>query len=355
MPAGPTAGYQRCECTQRRPKAAAPYREDPSVSAQTQQVSPHAEAYGDDSILDAGGLRVGHWTNRRAKTGCTVVLAPPEGAVAACDIRGGAPGTRETDLLDSGRTVQRINAILLSGGSAFGLDAATGVMRYLEERGIGFRTRSAVVPIVVGAVIFDLATGRPDVRPDAAAGYRAARVASGRRLAQGSVGAGTGATVAKLGSHGSAARGGVGSASETLAGGLVVGALAVVNAVGEIIDPTDGSVIAGRRDAAGEVVLSLEYLRGRPRGEIEPGTNTTLVAVGTNARLNKDQAQRLAIMAHAGLARTIRPSHTPMDGDCVFVLSTGDAQHSDRDLLALGALGARAVERSVIRAVVRAS
>jgi L-aminopeptidase/D-esterase-like protein len=308
----------------------------------------HPEAIGNDSILDVGGLRVGHWTNRSAATGCTVILAPKEGAVAAGDIRGGAPGTRETDLLGPGRTVQAIHAVLLSGGSAFGLDAATGVMRYLEERGIGFRTRTAIVPIVVGAVIFDLSTGRPDVRPDAAAGYRAARSASSRRLSQGSVGAGTGATVAKLGTDGTAVKGGLGSASETLAGGLVVGALAVVNAVGEIVDPADGSIVAGRSEP------SLHYLRRRRAATIESGENTTLVVVATNASLTKDQTHRLAMMAHSGLSRTIRPSHTPMDGDSVFALSTG-FRPDDGELLALGALGARAVERSVLRAVLRAS
>jgi len=312
------------------------------------------EATGDDSILDVGGLRIGHWTSRRAATGCTVILAPPEGAIAACDIRGGAPGTRETDLLDAGRTVQAVHAVLLSGGSAYGLDAASGVMRFLEERGIGFRTRHAVVPIVVAAVLFDLGTGRSDVRPDAAAGYRAAQSASGSRLIQGSVGAGTGATVAKLGAEGSPQRGGLGSASEHLAGGLTVGALAVVNAVGEIVDPTDGTVIAGRIDRQGEPILSLDYLRSRTAPHVEQGTSTTLAVVATNARLSKDQAQRLATMAHAGLARTIRPSHTPMDGDTVFALSTGIRTVQETDLLAIGALGARAVERSVLRAVIRA-
>ncbi|HET9320910.1 MAG TPA: P1 family peptidase, partial [Bryobacteraceae bacterium] len=314
----------------------------------------HPERTGDDSILDAGGLRVGHWTHRRAATGCTVVLAGREGATAACDIRGGAPGTRETDLLGPGRTIQSIHAVLLSGGSAFGLDAATGVMRYLEERRIGFATRTAIVPIVVGAVIYDLSTGRPDVRPDAEAGYRAAGAASSRRLLQGSVGAGTGATVAKLGRQGVSVKGGLGSASEAIAGGLIVGALAVVNAVGEIIDPDDGSILAGRQGAGGEIEHSLEFLRRRRTEDAEAGANTTLVVIATNAALSKDQAHRLATMAHAGLARTIRPSHTPMDGDAVFALSTGTVPVNG-DLLAVGALGARAVERSVIRAVVRAS
>jgi L-aminopeptidase/D-esterase-like protein len=314
--------------------------------------SNHPEAAGADSILDTAGLRIGHWTNRRAATGCTVILAPPDGSVAACDIRGGAPGTRETDLLDTGRLVQRIHAILLTGGSAFGLDAASGVMRFLEERRIGFATRGGPVPIVVGAVIYDLGVGRSDVRPDAAAGYRAAQIASSRRLAQGSVGAGTGATVAKGG--GRAVKGGLGSASERLAGGLVVGALSVVNAIGEIVDPQDGRVLAPACSASGEPLDLIEHLRARPRSLPEAGTNTTLSVLATNAALNHDQASRLATMAHAGLARTIRPSHTPGDGDTVFVLSVGGLPVGPEDMTAIGALGARAIERSVLRAVLRA-
>jgi L-aminopeptidase/D-esterase-like protein len=315
----------------------------------------HPESSGEDSILDVGGLRVGHWTNRRAATGCTVILAPPEGAVAACDIRGGAPGTRETDLLEGGRLVQRVHAVLLSGGSAYGLDAATGVMRYLEERGVGFHMRSAVVPIVSGAVIFDLGLGRSDVRPDAAAGYRAARDASAHRLAQGTIGAGTGATVAKAGAAGAAMKGGLGSAAERLSGGLVIGAVAVVNALGEILDPTTGQILAARRAASEGPVETLEYLRGRPRALPPPGTNTSLAVLATNALLSNDQAQRLAVMAHAGFARTIRPSHTPVDGDSIFVLSAGPVSIEEPDIVALGALGARAIERAVLRAVLRAS
>ena len=315
---------------------------------------PHPELEGDDSILDVGGLRVGHWTNRRAATGCTVVLCPPEGAIAAVDVRGGAPGTRETDLLAPGQLVQRIHAVLLSGGSAFGLDAATGVMRYLEEQGIGFRMGKALVPIVVGAVVFDLGTGRSDIRPDAEAGYRACRAARSRVIEQGSVGAGAGATVAKLGGPDFAVKGGVGSASERLAGGLIVGALAAVNAVGEIVDPSDGSLVAARRAPAGEAANSVEFLRGRPRRTPEPGTNTTIAAIATNAELTKAQTLRLAIMAHAGFARTIRPSHTPADGDTVFALATGALPVEDGDLLAIGALTTRALERAILRAVLRA-
>lgn len=316
-----------------------------------------AELDGHDSILDVGGLRVGHWTNRRAATGCTVVLAPAEGAVAAVDVRGGAPGTRETDLLDPGRLVSRVHAILLSGGSAFGLDAAAGVMRFLEARGVGFRMRNALVPIVTGAVIFDLGVGNGAIRPDATAGYRACRSASSRTLAEGSVGAGTGATVAKLGGAGTAVKGGLGSASERLSGGLVAGALVVVNAIGEIVDPATGTVIAARQAREGEPADTLEYLRTRPRpalAAIVPGMNTTLAVVATNALLSKEEALRLATMAHAGLARTIRPSHAPTDGDTVFALSVGSQPVQEGDQLAIGALATRAVERAVLRAILRA-
>lgn len=309
---------------------------------------------GSDSILDIGSLRVGHWTNRRAATGCTVVLAPPEGAVAAVDVRGGAPGTRETDLLDPGRLVSRLHAVLLTGGSAFGLDAAGGVMRFLEERGVGFRMRSAVVPIVVGAVIFDLGIGTGATRPDAEAGYRACRAASSRTLLQGSVGAGTGATVAKLGGRDGAIKGGLGSASETLAGGLIVGALVVVNAAGDIVDPDGGKTVASSGVLADGPGATLEYLRARRRPSTEPGSNTTIAVIATNASLSKEQVLRMATMAHDGLARTIRPSHTPVDGDTVFALSVGTLTIEDADLLPLGALATHALERAVLRAVLRA-
>lgn len=307
-----------------------------------------------DSILDVGGLRVGHWTDRIAVTGCTVILCPPEGAVAAVDVRGGAPGTRETDLLGPGRRVPRIHAVLLTGGSAFGLEAAAGVVRFLEERGIGFETAAARVPIVPGAVIYDLGIGRPDVRPNAESGYQACLLARDDGVEQGSVGAGTGATVAKLGGAAQAVKGGLGSASERLAGGLVVGALAVVNAVGEVVDPADGRVVTPRRPAPGEPADLLEFLRSRSRRRHELGASTVISAVATNAALSKDQALRLAIMAHAGLPRTIRPAFTPADGDTLFALATGAEPISDDDLLPLGALAARALERAILRAVLLA-
>ena len=208
--------------------------------------------------------------------------------------------------------------------------------------------RDAVVPIVAGAVIFDLGTGVGQIRPDAKAGHRAATSASGNRLEQGSVGAGTGATVAKIGGAGFRVKGGLGSASERLAGGLVVAALAVVNAVGDIIDPCNGATIAGRAATIDNWDV-IEYLRRRPGGSVPEGSNTTLVTVATNAALTKDQAHRLAAMAHDGIARTTRPSHTPMDGDTVFALATGEISIAETDLVSIGALGARAVERAVMR------
>ena len=306
-----------------------------------------------DAISAIPGLRVGHWTNRRAATGCTVVLCEG-GAVAAVDVRGGAPGTRETDLLRPGSLVERIHAVLLSGGSAFGLDAAAGVMRYLEEQGVGFPTPGGLVPIVVGAVLYDLSIGRSDVRPDAAAGYAACRAAKGGRVSQGSVGAGSGATVGKALGMERAVKGGIGTASERTAGDITVGALVAVNCLGEVVDPDSSRIVAGPRDEKGGFLSTLDILRGRPPSGRSGGfTNSTIGVVATNARLSREQAYRLAVMAHDGLARTVRPAHTPVDGDVFFSLATG-ATEAPVDLITLGALGARAVERAIVRAVTEA-
>ena len=310
-----------------------------------------------DAITDVPGLRVGHWTDRRGATRCTVVLCPPEGAVAACAVLGGAPGTRETDALAPGNLVQRAHAVLLTGGSAFGLDAAAGVMRWLEERGIGFAVRQTRVPIVPAAVIFDLGIGDPAARPDAAAGY-AACAAAGVAVAQGSVGAGTGATVAKL--AGCPVKGGLGTASELLADGAMVGAIVVVNAVGEIVDPDTGAVVAPTRLPDGSRADPWQLLRTRlaSAGTSATGTaqvalaeNTTIAVVATDLPLTHDQLLRVALMAHTGLARAIRPSHTPADGDTVFALATGSAAGATVDLMAVGALAARALERAVLKGV----
>ncbi len=306
-----------------------------------------------DALTAISGLRVGHWTDRRAATGCTVVLCEV-GAVAAVDVRGGAPGTRETDLLRPGNLVERVHAVLLSGGSAFGLDAAAGVMRYLEEEGVGFPTPGGLVPIVVGAVLYDLSVGRSDVRPDAAAGYAACRAAKGGRISQGSVGAGSGATVGKALGMERALKGGIGTVAERVADDVVVGALVAVNCFGEVVDPDSGRILAGPRDEKGGFLSTLDILRRRPASALSGGfTNSTIGVVATNARLSREQAYRLAVMAHAGLARTIRPAHTPVDGDVFFSLATGAAE-GPVDLITLGALTARAVERAIVRAVAEA-
>ena len=308
-----------------------------------------------DTITAVPGLLAGHWTDGDAATGCTVVICP-QGAVASADVRGGAPGTRETDLLRPGTLVERVHGVLLTGGSAFGLDAAGGVMRWLEERGHGFPTPSGVVPIVVGAVLIDLSVGRSDVRPDAASGYAACEAASAAPPAMGSVGAGTGATVAKALGLECALKGGAGGAAERTEDGLVVGALVAVNCFGEVADPESGRVVAGPRGEAGRFADTTQVLRSRlalaPFGA-EP--NSTIGVVATNAALTKSDCYRLAVMAQAGLARTIRPVYTPVDGDTIFALATGANDAGPLDVLRLGALAARAVERAVLRAVMDAT
>ena len=308
-----------------------------------------------DGLTDVAGLRVGHVTNSDAATGCTVVLCPPEGAGAACAVLGGAPGTRETDVLAPGNLVERVHAVLLTGGSAFGLDAATGVVRYLERRGIGYAMPSARVPIVVGAVIYDLGVARADVRPGADDGEAAARAARRRNHACGSVGAGTGASVAKLAGRDLAVKGGLGTASERLADGTTVGALAVVNAVGDIIRPEDGAVLASPRSADGEWRDSLAILRERRERQVPAMTSTTIAVVATDALLDRDALRRVALMAHAGIARTVRPSHTPADGDTVFALATGTQTGVAPDVMAIGAFAARALERAIVRGVLAAT
>jgi L-aminopeptidase/D-esterase-like protein len=305
-----------------------------------------------DAITDVPGIRVGHWTDRRAATGCTVVLCE-KGAMGGVDVRGGAPGTRETDALRPGTLVQGIHAVLLTGGSAWGLDAAGGVMRYLEERGVGWVFGAGPVPVVVGAVLYDLRVGRGDVRPDAEAGYLACRAARTGNVAQGSVGAGTGATVGKVLGMERCLKGGLGTASEALpsAGdGLVVGALVAVNCFGEVVDPATAQVIAGPRAEGGGFASTVDALRGlgqAPWG----GESTTLAVVATNARLTKEYACRLASVAHDGVARAIRPVHTMVDGDVVFAMATGQTALEPMRYAALEALAAQAVERAVLKAV----
>ncbi len=251
---------------------------------------------------------------------------------------------------------EQLRSRVLAGsacGSAFGLDAATGVMRFLEERGVGFPTPAGPVPIVVGAVLYDLSIGRADVRPDVDAGYAACRAARSGRFAQGSVGAGTGATLGRALGPARAVKGGIGSAAEALPGGAVVAALVAVNCFGEVVDPDGGQVVAGPRDEKGAFVSTLDALRKRPPSLPFGATNSTIGVVATNARLTREQAYRLAVMAHDGLARAVRPTHTPVDGDVFFALATGAVEQAF-DVVALGALAARAVERAIVRAVTEA-
>ncbi|MEX2446864.1 MAG: P1 family peptidase [Dehalococcoidia bacterium] len=316
-----------------------------------------------DALTDVRGIRVGHWTDRRAVTGCTVVLCPP-GTVGGVDVRGAAPGTRETDLLRPENTVEEVHAVLLSGGSAFGLDAAGGVMRYLLEQGVGFRVGAATVPIVPAAILFDLNTGRM-TWPDAEAGYRAAARASGGRVQEGSVGAGTGATVAKQGGPGRALKSGLGTASEVLDNGLVVAALVAVNAVGTVRDPATGEAVAAPRGDAPGAFLDMEaqFRAGRMPGRSgadadasnADAANTTIAVVATNGVLTKAQTNRLATVAHDGFARAIWPVHTRADGDAVFALATGERPVAADEYPAIEAMAPRAVERAIVHAVRRAT
>ncbi len=310
-----------------------------------------AESPPDAGLAAVAGLKVGHFSMEGRPTGCTVVVAEG-GAVGGVDVRGAAPGTRETDLLDPGGTVEKVHAVALAGGSAFGLDSAGGVMRYLEERGIGFETAFGKVPIVPAAVLFDLNVGDSKIRPTADCGYRAAAAATAGPAVEGNVGAGSGATVGKLAGASRAMRGGLGSASITTPGGLVVAALMVVNTVGDVIDPSTGGVVAGVRTADGRGLADARVLLRS--GALTPsaafGRNTTIGVVATNVALTKAQARRMAQMAHDGLARTISPAHTMFDGDTIFALSTG-VREGAPDMLTVGALAADAVSEAVLRAV----
>jgi L-aminopeptidase/D-esterase-like protein len=295
------------------------------------------------SITDVAGLAVGHHTLAARETGCTVVLCP-EGAVAGVDVRGGAPGTRDTDALRPENVVPQVHAVLLTGGSAFGLAAADGVMRWLEARGHGLQVGPVRVPIVPAAVIFDLWHGDPTVRPDAEAGIAACDAASTAAPAVGAVGAGAGARVGKLWGPALGMRGGVGSASLTV-GGITVGALMVVNAIGDVID-RDGQVIAGARHAAGGLRRSTEALAaGDLPQRLVPGTATTIGVVATDAVLDKAEASKLAVLGHAGLARAVDPL-TMHDGDTLFALATGRAGRR-ADLSLIGALAARVVAEAI--------
>ena len=307
-----------------------------------------------DTITDVPGIRVGHYTDSEAVTGCTVVLAL-EGAVAGVDVRGAAPGTRETDLLRPLNLVQEAHAVVLSGGSAYGLAAADGVMTWLEEQGIGFPVGVGIVPIVASAILFDLAIGDPTTRPRPEHGYQASAAADSCVPAQGSVGAGTGATVGKTLGQERAVKGGLGCASRRV-GEYTVGALVAVNALGSVVDAETGEVIAGPRDPGGLGFLDSVDLLENVNTPVAASAlqNTTLAVVATDAPLTKEQANKLAQMAHDGLALAIRPAHTMFDGDVVFALSTGKTAPIP-DVTPFGAAAARVLSHAIVKALTHAS
>jgi L-aminopeptidase/D-esterase-like protein len=328
-----------------------------SIALSAQAREPLARTSG-RGLTEVPGIKVGHHTLTERLTGCTVILVEGDGAVGGVSQRGGAPGTRETDLLDPLNMVDKVNAVVLSGGSAYGLDAAQGAVRYLEERNIGWKVgKSGVVPIVPAAILFDLGFGdNPKVRPTADCGYRAATAASSAPVAEGNVGAGAGATVGKMGG-GRSMKGGLGSAAITLPDGLVVAAIVAVNAVGDIVDPTTGQIVAGARTEDGKSLADARKLlrsgalmrRPAPR----PGENTTIGLVATNARLTKAEVNRFALMGDDGFAKAIVPSHTVGDGDTVFALATG-RWDGEANLSVLGAMAAEAMAEAIVRAAAAA-
>ena len=312
-----------------------------------------------DAITDIPGLRVGHAQDEEALTGCTVVLCE-DGAIGGVDQRGGAPGTRETDAMHPMHLVNEIHAIVLAGGSAFGLDAATGVVNYLEERGVGFDVRVARVPIVPAAILFDLGIGRGDVRPDAEMGYQACQNASTDPPAEGNIGAGTGATVGKIIGMAGAMKSGIGTASLEIGSGVLVGAIAVVNVFGDVIDPATGQIVAGARVVQkgpikigkgpyfADTMFVMESLIGRTVLGFMSRENTVIGVVATNAKMNKEQINKVAQMAQDGLARTVRPAHTMLDGDTIFALATGEKK---ADVNIVGAFAAEVFAQAVLRGV----
>ena len=323
------------------------------------------KAIHNNSLTSLQGILVGHYTDDRRPTGCTVVLCA-QGAVAGVDVRGAAPGTRDTDALSPSNTVQEVHGVLLTGGSAYGLDAAGGVMRWLEERGHGFPVGPAIVPIVPAAVIFDLwvddfsktrpvSTQNPRIRPDAQAGYLACQAANSEPVQQGNVGAGAGATLGKLNGPDCAMKGGIGSASLCVHG-VTVAALVVCNALGDVVDPQTGKLLAGARvsaDSRDLLDIVKAQLNGHSISKPQAGSNTTIGVVATDAVLTKPQAHRLAQVAHDGLARSIRPVHTPMDGDTLFALGTGTSGKA-ADMMLLSTLAAEVTAMAVVNAVLAA-
>jgi len=291
---------------------------------------------------------VGHYTDKEAITGCTVILCET-GAIAGVDVRGSAPGTRETDLLRPMNLVENVQAIFLSGGSAFGLDAAGGVMRYLEERGFGYETSVIKVPIVPAAIIFDLGIGSHKIRPGIEEGYKACLAASDKEVAEGCVGAGTGATVGKILGMDKATKSGLGTASQKIADDIIVAALVVVNAVGDVVDHRTGKTVAGPRiDQNKGFLRTTELMKQDHSEQSSLSDNTVLGVVATNAMLNKEQVNKLAQMAQDGIARAIYPSHTMHDGDAIFALSMGD---KTGDITVLGSVAAEIISDAIVRAV----
>jgi L-aminopeptidase/D-esterase-like protein len=314
-------------------------------------------------LTDVDGLKVGHAQNEEALTGCTVVLAE-KGAVGGVDQRGGAPGTRETDLLRPMHMVDKVHGIVLTGGSAFGLDAATGVVKFLEEKGIGFNSGPVKVPIVPAAVLFDLGIGSSSIRPNAEMGYLACRNATDGIFATGNVGAGTGATVGKVFGMNNAMKSGIGSASMDIGGGVIVSALVAVNAFGDVVDPATRQIIAGARPMqAGPITIGgkeqfantldvMKSITGRTIMTFaSAASNTVIGIVATNANLNKEEANKVAQMSHNGLALTIRPAHTMFDGDTIFAIATG--KHK-ADVNIVGAFAVEVMAQAVINAVMSA-
>ena len=311
-----------------------------------------------DSITDVPGIEVGQAQDEDSLTGCTVVMSR-KGAVAGVDVRGGAPGTRETDLLNPVNLVEKVHAVLLAGGSAFGLDAASGVMRYLEEQGIGFDTGVAKVPIVPAAILFDLNLGRADRRPDAQMGYHAAASASSDAPREGNFGAGTGASVGKMFGAKQAMKSGIGTASMEIGGGVIVGALIAVNAFGDVVDPETNQIVAGLRSTdlgpihlgqAGYFADTMKMMKtffGRTILSFATKVNTVIGVVATNADFTKPEATKIAQMAHDGIARAVRPAHTMLDGDTIFALATGGTKS---DVSTVGAYAAEVTAQAIVRA-----
>jgi L-aminopeptidase/D-esterase-like protein len=312
-----------------------------------------------NAITDIPGIKVGHAQDEQALTGCTVVLCE-QGAIGGVDQRGGAPGTRETDAMHPMHLVNEVHAVVLAGGSAFGLDAATGAVCYLEERGVGFDVRVARVPIVPAAILFDLAIGSSDVRPDAEMGYQACLNASTDPPQEGNIGAGTGATVGKILGLGGAMKSGIGNASREIGSGILVGAIAAVNVFGDVIDPQTGQIIAGARVLQkgpvkigkgpyfADTLCVMESLVGRTVLGFMSRGNTAIGIVATNAKLTKEEVTKVAQMAQDGLARTVKPAHTMLDGDTIFALATGERK---ADVNIVGAFAAEVFAQAVVRAV----